>query len=91
MPGIGDDFQSAVGQLIEEEFVVPDGGELILSPFFMPSTPGLLLTAAGQSGGRFQRTQTCEGPLLVGELSGPAAFKLVGDHAFIAHHPGIMP
>ena len=41
MPGIGDDFQSAVGQLIAEEFVVPDGGELILSPFFMPSTTGL--------------------------------------------------
>jgi hypothetical protein len=52
VPGIGDDFQSAVGQLIAEEFVVPDGGELILSPFFMPSTTGLPLTAAGQPGGR---------------------------------------
>ena len=89
-----DEYRDGIKQrtaMVREWNVLLDDCPLILSPFFMQPTPGLPLTAAGQSGGRFQRTQTCEGPLLVGELSGPAAFKLVGDHAFIAHHPGIMP
>ena len=31
------------------------------------------------------------GHLLIGELTGPPAFKLVSDHSFIVHHPGVMP